>query len=194
MAEISIKALEPALLADYLDFFDRRAFADNPDWSACYCRCFQASSPAEWERLGAAENRAAAIKGIGSGATKGYLAYADGRAVGWCASDAKASYPMLANFPGAAGPGDARAAAIVCLIIEKNYRRMGIARALVEAAIDGARKAGFLAFEAYPRKPKEGEPMSDAEAYSGPLALYEALGFKKSREAGDRVVMSLGLA
>ena len=190
----AVKALEPAFLPDYLDFFERRAFADNPDWSECYCRFFQASSLGEWEGRSGAENRAAAERDIASGKARGYLAYADGRAVGWCASDAKLAYPMLANFPGILGPGDDRAAAIVCLIVDQARRRMGVARSLVEAAVEGARKAGFQVIEAYPRRPNPIEALSDADQYPGPLALYESLGFARSRGAGDRILMVKKLA
>jgi ribosomal protein S18 acetylase RimI-like enzyme len=34
---VEIKALTPELVEDYLAFFDSVAFADNPDWSGCYC-------------------------------------------------------------------------------------------------------------------------------------------------------------
>jgi len=191
---VSVKALEPGLLHDFLDFFDRRAFADNRDWSACYCRFFHAASLGAWERLTGNENRAAAARDIAAGRMRGYLAYANGRAIGWCAVDSKSAYPMLANLSAITGPGDEKVAAIVCLIVEKDHRRMGIALSLVEAAIDGARKSGFLSMEAYPRRPKDGAALSDAEAYPGPRSLYARLGFAEVREAGDRNVVSLKLS
>jgi GNAT superfamily N-acetyltransferase len=190
MAYMAIRALAPALAADFLEFFDARAFADNPGWSDCYCRFFKARTLEEWDKLGAAENRAAAEKGVLSGEMSGYLAYVDGRAVGFCAADAKAAYPLLANYPGLPGKDDAGAAAIVCLVVEKAHRRKGIGKALVRAAVEGAERAGFRSIEAYPRAQIEERALSDAESYPGPASLYAGLGFARLREAGDRIVMS----
>ena len=36
-----IQPLSPKLLPDWLNFFDNIAFVDNPDWSDCYCCCYQ---------------------------------------------------------------------------------------------------------------------------------------------------------
>ncbi|MBL7137832.1 MAG: hypothetical protein ISS17_03550 [Bacteroidales bacterium] len=32
-----IRPLNPDLIFDWLDFFDNRAFTDNPFWKSCYC-------------------------------------------------------------------------------------------------------------------------------------------------------------
>jgi hypothetical protein len=37
MSELVVKELTPSLRDDFLLFFDTVAFADNPDWSDCYC-------------------------------------------------------------------------------------------------------------------------------------------------------------
>lgn len=34
---VAVRPLTPALLADYLAFFDAKAFPDNPRWAFCYC-------------------------------------------------------------------------------------------------------------------------------------------------------------
>ena len=36
-AEIAVRELVPALLAEWLSFFDGGAFADNHEWAGCYC-------------------------------------------------------------------------------------------------------------------------------------------------------------
>ena len=40
MREIVVKELTPSLRDDFLMFFDSVAFADNPDWSDCYCSAY----------------------------------------------------------------------------------------------------------------------------------------------------------
>src|SRR6266566_1718425 len=40
MGELVVKELKPSLRDDFLLFFDSVAFADNPDWSDCYCSLY----------------------------------------------------------------------------------------------------------------------------------------------------------
>jgi hypothetical protein len=37
LMDIEIKKLSPALLQDYLSFFDQVAFTDNEEWAGSYC-------------------------------------------------------------------------------------------------------------------------------------------------------------
>jgi len=37
MGDLVVKDQTPSLRDDFLLFFDHVAFADNPDWSDCYC-------------------------------------------------------------------------------------------------------------------------------------------------------------
>lgn len=66
--DIEIRELSPALLADYLAFFDGDAFADNPGWSSCYCFFNQAPHDREeWRGRTAEQNRTAVVSCIRSG-------------------------------------------------------------------------------------------------------------------------------
>jgi len=50
MADVVIQPLTPDLLGDWLAFFDQDAFADNPDWSGCYCQWFHVDhEQGDWE-------------------------------------------------------------------------------------------------------------------------------------------------
>jgi hypothetical protein len=50
MAEIVVRELTPDLVDEWLAFFDRDAFADNPDWCGCYCHYFHADhSERDWD-------------------------------------------------------------------------------------------------------------------------------------------------
>src|SRR2546426_9931022 len=40
LGELVVKELTPSLRDDFLHFFDTVAFADNPDWSDCYCSAY----------------------------------------------------------------------------------------------------------------------------------------------------------
>ncbi len=82
--EVTIAPLDSSTAEDYLAFFDRDAFPDNPEWSACYCYLHLFSGTgAEWERTTASENRPAVAACIARGAQQGLLAYRKGRVIGW---------------------------------------------------------------------------------------------------------------
>ena len=83
MTTLSYTPLTADRLADYLVFFQSRAFVDNPRWAGCYCY-FPLHDPArtEWSRRTAPENRAAVTACIEAGSARGVLAYQDGEVVG----------------------------------------------------------------------------------------------------------------
>ena len=89
MSDLTVKELTPSLRDDFLLFFDNVAFADNPDWSDCYCYTYHFSD------RGKAENRRAASNQIEESRIQGFLAYGDGNPVGWCNAANRDNYPAL---------------------------------------------------------------------------------------------------
>ena len=74
MEELSpfrIVPLDRGLLGAWLDFFDGRAFADNPGWKHCYCTFYHKSGKPGGSRI---TNRNLAIRMIKEGSMSGYLA------------------------------------------------------------------------------------------------------------------------
>jgi GNAT superfamily N-acetyltransferase len=172
--DLIVRPLAPEILADYLTFFDRDAFTDNPHWASCYCYFNHFPHPlGNWEQRTAAENRQGASELIRAGRMRGYLAYLDGQVVAWCNAAPRAWMTTLDDDPQAAEIG-----AIVCFIVAKAYRGKGIARRLLEAACDGFRSQGMRIAEAYPRRQAHGE----ASNYHGPLGMYLAAGFEPYHE------------
>ena len=96
MSPVDVKPLSAARKDDYLDFFDKRAFTDNPRWAGCYCY-FPYHDPAKthWPERSGEENRNAICACIDAGSAMGYLAYVDRQVVGWCNAAPRRLYPML---------------------------------------------------------------------------------------------------
>ena len=91
--EVLIRELSPQLLPDYLDYFDHEAFVDHPEWAKCYCYFYFAPHHLkEWSERTAEENRLAVSQLIQNREMRGYLAYKDGRIVGWCNANPRNSY------------------------------------------------------------------------------------------------------
>lgn len=68
---------------------------------------------------------------------------------------------------------------IGCFLVDPSHRRRGVARALVSAAIELAPTLGIQTLEAYPRV---FEGMHEGEQWMGPIAMFEALGFRVFRD------------
>ncbi len=179
MSEPVIKELSPELLDDFLSFFDHDAFADNPEWANCYCYWYLfPGTDQEWETRTGSENRAGMGELIRRGQAHGFLAYDDGRPVGWCHAAPRTAIPNIERFTGAqAGDAD-RVGSIVCFVVAEPHRRQGIARRLLEAACDSFRHRGLEFAEAYPSKNVE----TAAQHFPGPLEMYLEAGFTPVRE------------
>jgi GNAT superfamily N-acetyltransferase len=158
-----------------LAFFDRDAFAGNPAWGACYCMFHHLRFEADrWAERGAADNRPELERRLRDGRTIGWVARVDGRIAGWVNASPLAAYPD--HGLGDLAPEDV--GAIVCFVIAPPYRGHGLARRLLEAALDGFRDQGLSWAEAYPRP----EATTAAANYTGPLALYVEAGFEQVGE------------
>jgi GNAT superfamily N-acetyltransferase len=183
--DVVVRPLTHELLDDWLAFFDGDAFADNPDWCDCYCQFFHVYEEAVWESRTAAQNRAASVEMIQSRRMHGYLAYLDGRPVGWCHAAPRSQLPRIAGDAELAAGDGSGVGAIVCFLIAAPARRRGVASALLAAACAGFRQQGFAVVEAYPSAVAAG----DAANYHGPLELYLRAGFERCGEAGDFVIV-----
>ena len=174
-----VKPLSAANLAEYLAFFDTRAFPDNPRWAGCYC-FFPYHDPKTmvWPQRSATENRIAISTSVTAGQAQGYLAYAGGEVVGWCNAAPRERFPMLADEPDARADDAQHTGSIMCFVVAPSHRGQGVAAALLSAACDGLKAQGLRMVQAKPVKDAQGP----AANHCGPLAMYLAAGFTVARE------------
>ena len=178
-SDIDIRPLTPQRLPDFLDFFEQRAFTDNPRWQSCYCHFPHADhATVAWKDRSAAQNRASTCARIAGETMSGWLAYAQGQAIGWCNAGPRRFIEALFDAP---EPLAERIGAIACFVIAPEFRGRRIATALLGAACDGLRERGFEWAEAYPRADASGP----AESHHGPLAMYRAAGFELVKQDDD---------
>ena len=92
----------------------------------------------------------------GSETTSGLVAYLEGEPAGWCAVEPRPAYEGLLR--NCRVPWDGRAEdkadedvwAVTCLFARAGFRKRGVGRALVRAAVSFARERGARALEGYP--------------------------------------------
>ena len=181
---IEIRKLSVDLLDDWLYFFDHSAFSDNDEWAGCYCMCYHWSKALErkkgWDcsKSDAPYNRACAVRCIEKRTMQGYLAYCEGKVVGWCNANDKQAYSNV-NFtlPWDKSEKGKKIKSVVCFCIAPDLRGKGIASRLLEKVCSDAASDGYEYVEAYPFH------HNGNNAYHGPTAMYEKNGFMACGDA-----------
>ena len=211
MPDFVIKRLSPALLEDYFDFFDNRAFADGSPFYPCYCNAFNMSREriqreffAHAEELGGGDNgwknalRESAVRMVQNGEVQGYLVYDNNLAIGWCNTNDRLNYFRVGEFDLSNVPPDEACGyctkkgeikSIVCFEISPDYRGKGIATLLLNKICEDAKLDGYKFVEAYPAK---NEAMQGL-AFTGPKRLYDKAGFSITEEKGNMLIMRKAL-
>jgi GNAT superfamily N-acetyltransferase len=192
---LTIKPLTPELAPAYLDFFDNRAFSDNNPMGPCYCNAAIMSSEELDKMVGEFGDdckgtlRRYAAEQLAAGRIFGYLAFDGDAPVGWCNAGNMGRYPVSRHQ---AIPDFARANAcaantvsVVCFAIAPEYRKRGVASALLERVITDAASQGCFAVEGYVNTKYAGAYWD----FTGPSRLYEKFGFIETTRQGERVVM-----
>ena len=186
----------------------RTVFGTRGDPSTCWCQFFKVDNAAWKEKDHAATFSQALCDQVDAArqsrsAGPGVIAYLGSDAagwepVGWAAVESRPAYPrILAGrmMPGSADPdrADAGVWAVTCFVVRVGFRRRGVARALLDGAVDLARQGGARVVEAYPVD-TAGQKVSSADLYHGPLSAFEAAGFEVTgRPADGRAVVRLAL-
>ncbi|MBI3159794.1 MAG: GNAT family N-acetyltransferase [Chloroflexi bacterium] len=119
----------------------------------------------------------------------GLLAYVDGRPAGWCALAPRGEYPRLATSRVLKPVDEQPVWSVVCFFIHKDFRKQGLAAALLEAAAEYARQHGATILEGYPIVPRQDEVPS-VFAWTGFASTFEKCGFgEAARRSETRPVM-----
>ncbi len=172
--------------------------------SACYCRYwhFAGDKNAWLERCALApgknrEELTAALEHANAGDDLlGVVALTPGGDVaGWMKLSAAQAVPKLYDqrlYRGLSCFSGERAGVLVvgCFLIDEPWRRQGVARRLLGAGIDAARRRGARALEAFPRR---SSPLRPDEQWTGPLQVFESAGFAVVHDFGPYPVLRLTL-
>ncbi len=165
---------------------------DCGDASHCWC-AFWSRPRAEFQRDWGAGNRRWFMARLDAGPRPpGVLAYLDGEPAGWCAVAPRSDHSRLARSRNLAAVDDAPVWSITCFVIARRFRRRGLTRSLIDAAVSLAREHGAEWVEAYPVDPQR--KMGSDELYTGLLSVFNAAGFTEvQRRAPARPIVRLRL-
>lgn len=171
---LDIRPLTTDRLPDLAALFGQ---GGDPKW--CWCSWYRVRS-IDFATATSAGNRRvlerAVIATAAEDRSPGLVAYRDGEAVGWVSVGPRGDYDRLQHSR-VLGPVDDRPVwSIVCFVVARKARGEGIARALLDAAVDYARDHGATLLEAYPVEPHGGR-VPAAQAFKGTVGMFESAGF-----------------
>jgi GNAT superfamily N-acetyltransferase len=124
---------------------------------------------------------------VRSGREPGLLAYEEGSPVGWVSIGPREEYTALLRSPQyRPRDEDEGVWSIVCFTVDREARGRGVTDALLDGAVEHARRHGAAGVEAYGH-------VSDPKDYMGSRELFLAHGFEPVRESSRRAIVRLEL-
>lgn len=118
----------------------------------------------------------------------GILAYDGDLPIGWCSVAPRETFVYLQKSRSLAPLDSKPVWSVTCLFVNKNYRRQGVAVALLKAARAYVRSRGGKTVEGYPSITKKKLP--DPWVWTGVLPAFLAAGFKEvERPSASRAIV-----
>lgn len=166
----------------------------------CWCTYYQRAKPlraptvGEWKRV----NRRDKERFVREGKAHAILVYEGGVPVGWCQYGPKEELPRIdqGRFYRKVKKSDAGRPLwrITCFFVDRRYRRKGVAKAGLAAALASIRKKGGGTVEAYPVVSKKMAAVPEWLWFGTP-SMFERQGFRKVAPLGSsRVLMRKRIA
>lgn len=156
----------------------------------CWCMYWRLGTHGRaWQQAKGEPNRQALMQLIRRGRVHAVLAFRGDEPVGWCCFGPPVDFPKLGKTRAFQHQRPANTWSIVCFYIPAKQRGRGVGTALLKAATRAAFALGAERVEGYPVAPRDSQqPMPAAFAWTGVPALFEAVGFLRSKGTGDRPV------
>jgi GNAT superfamily N-acetyltransferase len=162
-------------------------FGERGACAGCWCMYWRLEAK-EYAAGKGPGNRAAFRRIVERGDEPGVLAYVGNEPVGWCAVAPRDAYPRLDRSRILAPVDEADVWSISCLFVARPWRRRGVSRGLIEAAVAHARSRGATLVEGYPVEPAT--PQADAFVWTGLASVFERAGFHEAaRRSPTRPIM-----
>jgi GNAT superfamily N-acetyltransferase len=182
---VKVQPVTAARWPDLVDLFERRGprgGTRNVPAYGCWCMYWRDRS------LGHGTPKKRALGALARGGCEpGLLAYEGRDAVGWISVSPREEYAALLRSPQYRPQDqDEGVWSIVCFVVDRPRWGEGISAALLEGAIEHARKRSARFLEAYPHRTK-------TDNYMGYLDLFLEQGFDVVRKTRTRAVVRLEL-
>ena len=146
----------------------------DPRW--CWCQFWRLRSK-DFSAMKVPQLRERLHDQASSAEPPGLVAFDGNRAVGWVSLGPRAEFERIVRSKVIPKVDDRPVWSVVCFAVSADARGRGVARALLDAAIEHARAAGATALEAYPVVVERREAIHPDSAFTGTLPMFERAGF-----------------
>jgi GNAT superfamily N-acetyltransferase len=165
-----------------------KLFGERGACGGCWCMWWRMSR-SEFEQKKGGGTKRALKRLVAKGQVPGLLAYAGGEPVGWCSVAPRQDFPALERSRILKRVDDKPVWSVVCFFVARPFRRTGVTRQLLTAAIEYARKHGAKIVEGYPVEPKAGKA-PDVFVFTGLASAFRKAGFEEvTRRSETRPIM-----
>jgi GNAT superfamily N-acetyltransferase len=181
--ELVVRELTADLWPALEDLFGARGAVGD-----CWCMYWRIGS--QYRNRPPDANKSAFRAVVEQGPPPGLLAFDGDVAVGWCQLTPRDDLPWLDRTWRLKRVDDAPVWAISCFYIRKGCRKQGVTTALIDAALEAARRAGAAAVEAYPLD----ADLTPSASHTGYVSTFERAGFVTvARHVPSRPIMRYAL-
>lgn len=154
----------------------------------CWCMWFRLPKT-QFDAQSGQGNKNAMKALVESGVVPGLIGYVDGTPAGWVSLSLREDFPQLESSRIMKAIDEQPVWSIVCLFIDKAYRKQGISLRLLQAAVEYAVNQGAKIVEGYPVDRKDGT-CRDAHMFHGAQSIFEKAGFVEvARRSSTRPFM-----
>ncbi|HEU5141000.1 MAG TPA: GNAT family N-acetyltransferase [Bacillales bacterium] len=168
--KVEIHPLTPDRWHDVEHLFGKHGACEG-----CWCMHWRLRNK-DFHKRGNAENRSDFKKLVEENRQPGLLAFLEGEPVGWCSIAPRREFSERITHSHVFKPVDDKSVwSILCFYIHKDFRKRGIAKQLLKAAIEYARAHGAETLEAFPKDSTDST--ADAEVYMGTVNLFQEFNF-----------------
>lgn len=182
--EFTTKELSTKTWPDFEKLFSKQGVVGDGWW--CWCTFHHTSSfsllqnqqpPTRAER--AVKNRRKKAELVDKGCAHGILVYSDKDPVGWCQFGRREELPRIdhsRNYHGTTETTEGDPLwRITCFVVDKNYRKRGVATMALSAALNSIEERGGGIVEGYPVEETNQGPNY---MYCGTVSMFKRAGFK----------------
>jgi GNAT superfamily N-acetyltransferase len=192
LVKLTIQPLTPACWSDLETIFNAKGCSIA---RFCWCMSYRRSG-SRLPRPGktrAQANRAELKALVDGGNPPGLIGYRGKTPVGWVSLGPREDYARLKRSPVMKAVDERPVWSIICFVVPPQHRGQGIAAALLEGAVDYARKHGARLVEAYPvDRPQRSK---DDYMWFGAKSMFDKAGFKEvARRKPHRPIVRLKTA
>ena len=173
-----------------------RLFGPRGACGGCWCMVWRREFGGKRWRASLGEpNRREFERMISEGEVHGILAFDGSEPVGWCSIGPRGDFPGLERSRVLQTAWTPKTWSVTCFFIPAKQRGRGVGTAMLEVAVELARKRGATELEGYPQKMlASGDPLPGPFAWTGVPALFERCGFKRINPGEGRPIYVRTLA